>query len=428
MKAQRFYGWRVGAALWFSVFVNLGFTNYGGSAISAIMAQDMHFDRSVLGLAFTFLIFSQGLAAPIVALGVNRVGIRLTMCVGSIVVAIGAIVLGHLVARPWQYVLVYGLVIGLGGGLGSHVPAQACIALWFERNRSVALSIVLAAVGVGGFVAAPLLTKIIVTAGGDWRKGWDSIAALTLLAGAITFVFVKNKPSDCGQLPDGGPLTGDKHAKSAAKTKSAAIYRSSNDWLVRDALATRALWLISLASISYLVPLSVFVAHAIPHLRDLGNSLPSATMGLSIVALCSIAGKLGAGFLCDRFEPRYIFFVALLVTGSGALFSLAATDTAQIYLFAVCLGLGYGGAMVCGSTLVANYFGGGSFASIMGVLMPITTTVSSLSPFIVGMTYDIQGSYTNAFMAIALLSFMAGTLLLLFGQPPQHHATRTDSS
>jgi MFS family permease len=151
-------------------------------------------------------------------------------------------------------------------------------------------------------------------------------------------------------------------------------------------------------------------------------------MGLSIVALCSIAGKLGAGFLCDRFEPRHIFFVALVMTGSGALFSLTATDTSRIYLFAVCLGLGYGGAMVCGSTLVANYFGGGSFASVMGVLMPITTTVSSLSPFFVGMTYDIQGSYSNAFLAIALLSFTAGTLLLLFGQPPQHHSTKAEVS
>lgn len=418
VDANRFYGWRVVAALWVIIFINLGFSNYGGGMINAVMANDLHFDRSILGLGFTAMTLGQGLAAPGVAWGVNRIGSRLTICFGSMVVALGAFLLAYMVTQPWHYVLAFGVTAGLGCGLGAHLPAQACIALWFERKRGVALSIALAATGIGGFVAAPLLNRIIAASGGDWRAGWYFIALLALLAGVVSLLFVKNRPADYGQLPDGQIVDVGVDTSPGGRGKFVSIYRSPQNWLIRDALKTRAMWLITFASISFVIPLTVFIAHSVLHLRDLGHSATEAAMALGGIALCSIVGKLGAGFLCDRFEPRHVWAAAMVLTAAGVLLAIGAKSSAQIYLFSIFVGAGYGASMVCFPAIVANYFGSGALASMLGVQVPIITAVASAAPFIVGLTYDAQLTYNNSFMAIAALALGAGVLLLL-ATPPQ---------
>lgn len=417
--AEKFFGWYVVGGLCVIYTINSGFTYYGGAVINAQMANDLKLERSLLGLGLTCVLLVQAFSAPLIAWVINRLGSRLTIAYGSCVLALGAALLGFWATQPWHYVAFYGFIIGAGNAFSSFLPVQTCVALWFEKKRATALSIVLSTAGIGGLVLAPMLTKIIAAADGNWRVGWYVAAASALLSGTVSLFLVKNCPQDHGQLPDGqtaaesaGGIGAGGHA-----AKRTSIYRSTVAWNTKDAVKTSAMWLMVAASIGFAVPFVVILSHLIPHLKDIGNAPGVAAMAIGALGLCSIIGKLGAGFLCDRFEPRYVWVVAMQLVAASIFVTVDAHSTVEIYLIGILLGLGYGAASICWASMVANYFGAASFASVMGLQLPLNGLAVGTAPFLVGLAYDAQGSYTTAFYAIAAFCLATGWLLMAAAPP-----------
>jgi cyanate permease len=90
-----------------------------------------------------------------------------------------------------------------------------------------------------------------------------------------------------------------------------------------------------------------------------------------------------------------------------------------MFLFTGLLGFGAGAALVCWHATVANYYGPAAFASILGAQMPFSNAVSAAAPFLVGLVYDLRGSYTPAFYAVAAFAAVTAVLLLT-AVPPRH--------
>jgi predicted MFS family arabinose efflux permease len=417
-NSRKFYGWKLLIALSSIVSVNLGVTFVGAGVINAPMATDLHLTRGTLGLGTTFFILATGFAAPLVARVIGAVGVRLTLCIGSLLVALGAILLATWVSQGWHFVVVYGLIIGLGSCFGSLIPAQTCATTWFEKRRVLALALVLTGSGLGGSVSAPLMTRVIAMADGNWRAAWYCVVTVALLAGLVSLLFVRNRPSDRGQLPDGGAAVvklrygGDTIAGSAF-----TVHRTREHWTVREAMRTPALWLISLAVIGETASTNAALAHAVPHLRDLGHSAAAAASAMGLFSVCAVAGKLCIGFLCDRLDPRNAWSASILMMGLAIMVATRADSTAAMFLFTGLLGFGSGAALTCWHATVANYFGPPSFASILGAQLPFSNVVSATAPFLVGVVYDVQGSYTPAFYAVAAFAAVSA-VLLLYATPP----------
>lgn len=415
--APSFYGWKLLAALSAAVSVNLGVAYVGASVINAPMARELGLNRGTLGLGSAVFVLVLGLAAPLVARVTNSVGARLTLCVGSLLVAAGAFLLAFCVSQGWQYVLTYGVILGMGCAFGALIPAQTCASMWFEKKRARALALVLTGSGVGGLIFAPLLTRVIVVTNGNWRAAWYVVLAAALSVALTSLLFVRNRPADCGQQPDGEavPLP---HGSSGRTADSASpVYRTRDSWTVREAMRTPAFWLIGIAAVGESVPSTAAIAHAVPHLRDLGHSAQAAAAALGLFAVCTIVGKLSTGFLCDRIEPRYAWSVSIAIMGLAVLVATQAHSASTMYLFTGLLGFGSGGALTCWHATVANYFGPTAFASILGALMPFTNAVSATSPFLVGLSYDVQGSYSTAFYVISAITLISAVLLLAAAPP-----------
>ncbi len=413
---RNFYGWKLLLALCIIVSINLGVTFVGAAVINAPMARDLHLGRSTLGLGTTFFILATGFAAPLVARTISAVGARLTLCIGSMLVALGALLLATWVSEGWQFVLAYGLIIGMGSGFGSLIAAQTCATTWFEKKRVLALSLVLTGSGLGGSISAPLMTRVIAIADGNWRAAWYFVVAIALSAGLIALLSVRNRPADCGQRPDGLDEAASQIDEPATHLAS-TVYRTHERWMVRDALKTSTFWLICLAVIGECVASNATLAHAVPHLRDLGHSADAAAAAMSLFSLCAIAGKLSIGLLCDRFEPRKAWSASIVMMSVAILVATQAHSSAAMFLFTGMLGFGSGAALTCWHATVANYFGPAAFASMLGAQLPFSNAISATAPFLVGFVYDVQGSYTPAFYAVAAFSAFAG-LLLLVAVPP----------
>jgi cyanate permease len=92
-----------------------------------------------------------------------------------------------------------------------------------------------------------------------------------------------------------------------------------------------------------------------------------------------------------------------------------------MYLFTGMLGFGSGAALTSWHATVGNYFGPSSFPSILGAQLPISNTIAAASPFLVGIVYDVCGSYTPAFVSLAVVSVLTA-VLLLFTRPPSRRS------
>jgi MFS family permease len=169
---RQFYGWTLLAALTIIVSINWGITYVGASVIIAPMAHDLGIDRGVLGLGSTVFVLCFGFSGPLVARVVTALGTRVTLCIGSLLVALGSLLLATFASRGWQFVTCYGFFLGIGCGFGAIIPAQTCATVWFERKRALALALVLSGGGLGGSISAPLLTRVMAAENGNWRAGW----------------------------------------------------------------------------------------------------------------------------------------------------------------------------------------------------------------------------------------------------------------
>jgi MFS family permease len=172
LQNRPFYGWRLLTALAAIVSINVGMTYVAAAVVNAPMARDLEMSRGTLGLGSTVFLLCLGLSAPLVARFVNSLGSRATLCVGSLLIALGSILLASCVSRGWQFVLGYGLLLGAGCGFGGIAPAHSCATLWFEKWRAMALALVLVGAGLGGSIFAPFLTRLIAAANGNWHAGW----------------------------------------------------------------------------------------------------------------------------------------------------------------------------------------------------------------------------------------------------------------
>ena len=117
------------------VVLNLGFPVYGSAVINAAMAGALHFDRKTLGLVFSVYMIMSGLPGPLVAISVNRFGVRRTLVIGSAFVIAGAVLMATVVSTGLQAALAFGVLVGTGVATGAALASQAGVAKWFVRRQ-----------------------------------------------------------------------------------------------------------------------------------------------------------------------------------------------------------------------------------------------------------------------------------------------------
>jgi MFS family permease len=415
-----FSGWRVLLALSFVFFSNMGFSQFGGAVMNAATVIGLHLDRRILGYVVLLTSIMYGLSGPVAAFLIRRIGIRRTIAVGSTMMAIGTLLAGTVITNGWQLALSASLFVGMGIGLSTQISAQAAVTAWFVRRRALAVSLVWTAAGVGGFIAPPLLSRITAT---SWRNGWLFMSALLFVTGIVAFFTVIDRPADVGQLPDGEMPVYD----SLKKTDTAVVIKN---WSLREAATTASFWIILFAALAQTATIFVYLAHGVLHLMDLGHSRGAAAFSVSIFAIGAVAGKLAAGVSADRIQPRYVWSVGAACMAVAIFLLTGATANSTVYVCSILLGVGNGISLVCWPTILANYFGAGNFAAIMGSQVPVASILGALAPLAAGVAYDAHHSYGLVFSAVAAISAASAFALLMAARPsaqlPQRSSLATN--
>lgn len=415
MPHRSFYGWKLLAALWVIVCINLAFTIYGSRVLDAVMVEDLNLSRQSLGGIFSLYTILSGLPGPLAALCVGRFGVRRTMFAGSLLVLAGTFLMATLVHSGLQAALAFGVVVGIGVAMGGVVGAQAGIAKWFVRRRALALAIFSTATGVGGFIASPLLNKILELSDKNWRMGWGVIASLACVAALISIIFIREDPGDLGQSPDGN--ASNTPEKTGTGRNRRRVYRTVQNWTYREVLSDKSFWTMMVCNMGMGCGYILFMGHGVVHLMDIGHTRDAGAWAISLIALTSLFGKGVIGVLGDRIEPRYIWAGFVAISGVGMILAVHAVTTPLLVGVAACIGIGFGGGVVCVATVLSNYYGTKVFASLIGLSLAISTTAGAIVPFVAGRLYDRGYGYQGVFYTLAVWCAVGAVVLFVMKIP-----------
>jgi MFS family permease len=426
-KKPEFYGWTLLAVLFSLDFVNMGFPVYGGTVINSYMLRQIPMTRSQLGLGFTFSNLFVGLCAPLVAASILRLGIRKTFTIGSALICAGSLVLALFATKPWQYLAGYGVVIGVGMGFGTLVPAGTAVTRWFKRYRGRAMGICLSASGTAGFVAAPLLNWILEAGHGNWRMGWQIVAGLAVVSGIISLLFVKERPEDLGQVADGIPQA--ESVSELPRQHGARELITTYSWTPAEAYRTKSYWLIAIAGIASQYPLFFFVAHWVMHALGAGILPYVAAWTMSAFAVGGIVGRLIGGWLMDTISGRVAFIIGLCIFVVGSFLAIRVDANALPIAFAAAslYGVAFGWTFTCMNTCTAHFYGSSAFPKLNGTMILLTSVIASPAGAIGGKIFDISGGYARAFELNAAFAVIGIVAMAFAKMPLPRNATLSEA-
>ncbi|MBN1380744.1 MAG: MFS transporter [Deltaproteobacteria bacterium] len=419
MKVQKengkFYGWINAILLFVIYFCTTGIVVYGFAAIFPAMIDALGWGRGQASIAHTINVLAMGFLAPVMAISINKFGAKKTIMTGLTIIAFALILLGTITRQLWLWIVLWGLIIPLGIALGGLFSIQTILMHWFSAKRAMVLGLVMTAAPLAGFLAQPTLTWLILKTG-SWRFGWLSACGFVIV-GIILMFFVVNKPEDLNQSVDGIDLAqGDTLTDNPVK--AARTFHTSRVWTYREILRTPSFWFITVLSAVHMMPLVMLLAHGVLHVTDVGYTKMQAASVISMMLLGSSIARFPSGWLADRVEPRWISVVAYMAMLVGYFFIWKAPNLPILMVMSFIFGLTYGTILVMMPTLYGNYFGPENYASIMGLVFPLTTVLGAFIPAGAGYVQEKFGSYDMAFILI-LMVLVIGLISSALAKPSE---------
>ncbi|MFN8557826.1 MAG: MFS transporter [Dehalococcoidia bacterium] len=392
----------------------------GGYVLGVLMApmqRDLGWTRGQVSGALTL----SGLVSGAVALKAggftDRHGARQIMAASAIAAGALLITLGQVI-EPWQYYLCWATIGATTPGLVGVAPTAA-IANWFRRRRATALMVYTSGSSVGGILLAPAMALIAQRWG--WRTAWVTMGLLVWCIAPLAWRTVRRTPEELGLLPDGDPPASGPTSPTAALAPPQEV-----DWSYRDALRTRAFWLLTAGFTLTSFPASSVFLHLAPYFNSRGFSTAAAATALSIYATSAISGRVLWGSLLPRVGLHRALTAFGVIYGASILFLLVPATLAPLFAATVPLGIAIGGLQVLQGQAYPDYFGRRIVGRLLAISGLALTVTRALSPLFTALTYDATAGYTLAFIVFGFVCFVSAGAFLLAPPPVVRPAPASD--
>ncbi|MEZ4553293.1 MAG: MFS transporter [Dehalococcoidia bacterium] len=413
-----FYGWWIVGAAIVSQALSAGLLQQAFGSYIVLLERDFGWNRTALAGAFSLARVEDGLLGPIQGWFLDRFGPRAVMRAGMLLFAGGFFLFARIDSITGFY-LAY-LVMAVGASFAGFLSVTTVIVNWFEEKRQTAMGIALLGTAIGGF-SLPLVVWGLETLG--WRAVANISGLVVLAVGLPLTQVIRQRPEPYGYLPDGRKPTDEERSGA---TGAVTRVSSGPEFTVRQALRTKAFWYISLAHAASVLVVAVVQVHFTAHLvGSLAYSLGAAATLTTIMTAANFAGRPLGGWLANRVGSRLVILGCMLLHAASLIALAYGTAMPVLVAFAVGNGLAWGARVPVIVTMRAEYFGTKSFGSIMGLSSSVVTVASVAAPFLAGLSYDITGSYTFGFTALAIAAAL-GTLFLVFLPSPRAAPTIAD--
>ncbi len=389
---QIYRGWWVVSAAFFASGLYTGAGMFGFGVFISPLEEAFGWNRSQISASLSFMAFGS-MAAPLLGRVMDRRGAR--MILAAALAAISAsFALRPLMTELWHWYAL-SFLQHIGYTTGSILPAGKLVGTWFHRTRGRALGVTVMGHNFGGLFIPPMLVITLQLA--SWRGSYIFLGAIGAALVVYSLVMVRDFPSDeelgeelDGTGADGAPTSG---------------------WTLREALRGRAFYAITLAVVLGAFTYTGIIPHIIAHLTDNGVGLGVASLALSVYAMMGMVGMFAMGYLAERTSSRYVMMLNFVGQGSFLMAMIWAGNPLVMWTAIPLFGFFNGAFGALFQLVVPDTFGVRHFGSIMGVVNLMTVISFGAGPIIAGASFDLSGSYTLAFAAVAMMCY-GGALLM----------------
>ena len=403
-RSGLFYGWFIVFLTFLSLSTYGLFYSYSGFIQS--LEVEFHATRAAISGIYTLFVAVYCLCAMPMGALCDRVGPRKTLVLSAVCIGAGTALCSQ-AQTVWQLYLFFGLMAGIGHG-AIWVVATSTISRWFIAKRGLAMGIAACGIGVGLLLAPPLSVQVILHAG--WRSAFLALGTVFFVINIAVALLIKGSPKEMGLTP---------HGETGKKATAAVVtLPESGDYALNESLRTRAFWFVYLLGLFCFSAYSMAMIHIIPYSGVLGVPALQAALGLSCLGVGTIAGRISAGTLSDRFGRTFTLMACLGFEALGIFGLLAASGVWTLYAAMFLIGVGYGGSVVLSSVLLGDFFGLKHLGAITGVWLTHGALAGPLGPLAGGIVYDVTSSYFLAILMAGLLCTLAIVLAALL-RPPQ---------
>jgi MFS family permease len=402
--------WIVLAVTFFALLAGAGI-RATPSVLIVPLEEEFGWTRSTISLAISLNIFLYGLMGPFAGGLMQRLGIRRTT-LGALTLLATGVALATQVTRPWQLVLVWGLLVGAGSGMVALVLGATVVNRWFTARRGLAMGLLTASTATGQLVFLPLLAAIIRDHG--WRAATLVVAGAAAVMIPIVALLLRERPAELGIPPFGGqriepaPRGGANPARVAVAALGEGV-RSRDFWLLT------ATFFICGASTNGLIG-----THLIPAAHDHGIPEVRAASLLALMGVFDLVGTTGAGWLSDRWSSRWLLAWYYGLRGLSLFFlpfALAGSETG-LWVFAVWYGLDWIATVPPTLRLATDAFGAERAPIMFGWIGAGHQVGAALTAFGAGWIRTTLGDYHLAFWSSGALCLLAAALALQVGRRP----------
>jgi MFS family permease len=130
------------------------------------------------------------------------------------------------------------------------------------------------------------------------------------------------------------------------------------------------------------------------------------------------------GYVGDRLPIRFALFGFAALQSVAIAVLLVTESLPMVYVFALIMGIGFGGRNPLTAAIRGAYFGRKAFASITGISMIPMNVLLLGAPLFAGIMFDATGSYTIPFVTVAIISLAGSAMFLFLGDPSRAPSQR----
>jgi sugar phosphate permease len=402
------YAWIIVAITFMVVLLTAGVRS-APSVLIVPLEEEFHWSRATISLAVGINLVFYGMIGPFAATAMDRLGVRRTMSL-SLAATAGAVALSPVMSEPWQLILLWGVVVGIGTGMIGAYLAAYIAARWFKERQGMVIGVLTAANAAGQLVFLPTMAALVTMAG--WRVMSLVLAGIVVAFVPILIWRMRESPQELGLAPYGDTRPA-AAAPAAAGNPIAVTFRA-----LADGARSRDFWLIAG---SYFVcgasTNGLIGTHLIPACVDHGLTEIAGAGMLAATGVFALVGGTTSGWLSDRYDNRFLLFWYYGLRGLALIYLPFALDMplAGMAVFSVFYGLDWIASVAPTVHLLRRVVG----SERIGIMVAWITTLHMVggagAAYAAGLLRMGFGTYLEAFILSGLLCIVAALAVLLIG-------------
>ncbi len=294
------------------------------------------------------------------------------------------------------------------------LSSRTMLMKWFDKKRGR----INAFLGIFIVVTFSYIPAIFdsLKSGFGWRGTWILVGCVAIAFAAFVLIFYRDKPEDCGLLPDG--ITEEEYNRALNETSAE---EREEEWEYSEVVRNYTFWIFNISLAMYSLVITAVTFHIASIFEVAGRGHDEAFGMFKYAAIVGVVVNLSVGFLSDTkfFKHRLHLLLLGLIGGLILLlFGVVVLASSSYSVTMIILGNGIASGVfgVLSSLVWPRYFGRTHLGQINGLGMAFMVFFSAIGPTIFGWSFEYFKGYSiSSYILIAVMVALGvGSFMALF--------------